>query len=149
MEQKLAMQANKPSFRDRFTRGESEDPPPLFFLTLILLYYIRICTNMMNLELTVDNIQQRPEDPTSNSFSDHCMHAKEYVHLIKCQIFISYAEYTEYFHLGARNSGLSVMIAPNGEGCLWKFFSLQNGHVQKMNGIQAGLTLSEDSVFSL
>ena len=31
-----------------------------------------------------------------------------------------------------------MTIAPNGGGCLWKFFFLQNGVVQTMNGIQAG-----------
>lgn len=40
---------------------------------------------------------------------------------------------------GERNNGLSVMIASNGDNCLWMLFSLQSGHVQTMFGIQAGL----------
>ena len=42
--------------------------------------------------------------------------------------------------VGDRSSGPSVMIAPNGEGCLSMFFSPQSGHVQIMSGIQAGAT---------
>lgn len=39
------------------------------------------------------------------------------------------------------------MIARNGEGYLRMFFYLQSGRVQKMFGIQAGLTLSHNSAF--
>ena len=39
---------------------------------------------------------------------------------------------------GNRSSGLSVIIALNGEGCPWMFFSLQNGRVWTIFGIQAG-----------
>ncbi|CAL5424727.1 unnamed protein product [Camellia sinensis] len=45
-------------------------------------------------------------------------------------------------HLGNRNNGLSVIVAPNGGGCLWMFLSLQSGHGWTIFGIQVGCSCS-------
>ncbi|KAF8402487.1 hypothetical protein HHK36_010572 [Tetracentron sinense] len=52
-------------------------------------------------------------------------------------IYPSNAEIIELGLPGDRNNGFSVIVALNGEGCPWMFFSLQSGRVWIILGIQA------------
>nr|XP_043622149.1 uncharacterized protein LOC122593769 [Erigeron canadensis] len=52
--------------------------------------------------------------------------------------FLAKRPYSQCKHLGHKNNGVSVIVAPNGEGYLTMFFSLRNGHALIMFEIKRG-----------